>query len=510
MQTKNCIDENLFRLLLITDPIVGLTIMESFYTFINTEIPLWMAVLPIICWSAVLYFYLSHRHQAQNFVLHKELSSREHQLDHYYSRIQEQDSEISELEDRLEAERKTCTQWQVHASELQARLEEERRSSIEREQLLQSAEDRLSNAFKALSNDALRASQQSFLQMAQSTLTNQQQSVKHDLQLRQQAIDELVKPMAEQLKLVDAKIHQLEKARAVAYEGLMTEIKHLNETNMRLQTEAHHLSSALRQTKTYGAWGQLQLQRVVEHAGMLEYCDFQKEVHAVGEDQNYRPDLVVRLPGNKVIVVDAKLSLASYIDASNASDPDSSEAALRLYAQQIRQHVNSLAKKNYHRLFPNSLDFVILFLPGEHFLGSALQYDPKLIEDSSHANVLIATPITLITMLRAVSYGVQQEKLAQNAEEIRRLGDTLYNRLLTMAGHFQTLGKNLGNAVNSYNSAMSSLESRVLVSARRFKEYGATNDQKALEAPLVVEKAPKLPSLPEAEENSNSPSAFTA
>lgn len=351
------------------------------------------------------------------------------------------------------------------------------------------AHERLTNEFKALSAEALQNNNQSFLKLAHATLEKYQEGAKGDLAARQLAVESLVKPLRESLEKVDAKIGEIEKARAGAYGQLSEQLKTLGTAQTQLQAEAAKISSALSGTRTAGTWGELQLRRVVEMSGMTSYCDFVEQA-TPGAGERDRADLVVRLPGGQQIVVDAKAPNDAYREAANAPDEAGRTAKLAEHAAKVRGHIDALGAKNYWEQFQPSPEFVVLFLPGDQFLSGALQADPNLIDRGITKKVLLATPATLIALLKAAAYGWRQESVSKNAEAIAALGRELHDRVATFAEHMENLGSGLKTALGHYNKAIGSYESALLPGARKLAELGAMG-AKELPDPGPIDLAPR-------------------
>lgn len=387
---------------------------------------------------------------------------------------------VEELRRQLEVERTQSAQLEVEVRQmgaqraaLHARLEESDRNLLEQRELLVQAERRLADSFTALAADALRNNNESFLTLAAEKLASAHQSSHHDLGQRQQAIEALVKPVQESLNKVDEKIAQLEQARGEAYGRLTAQVACLADSQNQLRSETSNLVRALRAPAVRGRWGEVQLKRAVEMAGMLEHCDFSQQVTLGGSEGRLRPDMVVRLPGGRQVVVDAKVPLEAYLDAISATADDERARRMRDHAGQVRSHLQKLGAKGYWEQLAGSPEFVVLFLPGEAFFSAALEAAPSLLEEGVGSRVLIATPTTLIALLQTVQVAWREEKLAENAQKISEQGKQLHRTLVTLFEHWAKLGRAIGSVNDHFNAAVASLDRRVVPAARKLEELGA-------------------------------------
>lgn len=379
---------------------------------------------------------------------------------------------------------------QAHAVELlQTRIKAQDTLQLERDAAYEQANSRLSQAFSDLTNQSLKSNSETFLRLAEQNLGKQQEKAKRDLGDREQAIENLVKPIRESLERSQQQISELEKSRSEAYGSIKSQLETMQVNQQSLTQETRNLVNALRRPEVRGRWGEITLRRLVELAGMVEHCDFQEQVHTTEDDKIIRPDMIVSMPGERTLVVDVKTPLNAYLEAIEAKDDEQRQAALKRHARNVQTHIRQLARKSYWKQFAKSPDFVILFIPGDQFLSAALNEDPDLIETALSQQIILATPTSFVALLKAVAYGWRQLTLTENAEEIRRLAEDLYGRLNTFVGHMNKMGRQLHSSVEHYNRAVGSLERKVLPGARKFSELGISPKKE-------IEQLEPLESLP--------------
>lgn len=413
------------------------------------------------------------------------------------ARADARQADVERLEQRVEQ----LGAADVKAAALNAQLEAERNATREKLTMLEMAEIRLRDTFQAIGAEALRQNADAFVQIARSSLGEMQQASANDLEARERAVAQLIAPIHESLAKMDGTLRQVELDRVGTFQTLAEQVRALHEGQKSLAGETKHLAQALRAPTVRGRWGEIQLRRVCEMAGMLDHCDFTEQTTVESDDGKLRPDLVVRLPGGKTIVVDSKAPLQAYLEANDASDDSVRDQRMRDHSRHVRDHIVRLGAKSYWGQFDAAPEFVVMFLPGETFFSAALQHDPALIEYGVEQRVIPASPTTLIALLRSVAYGWQQDRVAKNAEEISSLGRELYDRIRVFAGHFDDLRRSIERSVTSYNSAVGSMERKVLPQARRFRDLGATSAEEipsmeSIDVTLRRLDAPETPAPP--------------
>ncbi|MCI0524812.1 MAG: DNA recombination protein RmuC [Acidobacteria bacterium] len=414
-------------------------------------------------------------------------------------RVTDLEESLDEIESKLEESYQKLADFAARAAELTVALENEKSNSAEKLQLLNETQQKLSDTIKVFSSAALRQDNQPFLDLATATLEKFQDSARVDLDYSQQSISEHLRPVRESLAKVESRIREMELTRASAFSGLESQIRALAESEHLLRAEAANLARALRSPGARGGWGEIQLRRVVEMAGMQKHCDFVDGERFKIDNGQPLPDLIVNLPAGRTIVVDAKAPVNAYWEASKAPDEQTRLARLRDHALAVRNHINALSKKSYWDTFNPSPEFVFLFLPGECFYSAALEQDDSLIEYGFERGVVLATPTMLIALLKAVAFGWRQEIAVENARLISALGRELYDRLATMTNHFNRLGHSLGGAMEAYNNAAGAFERRVLASARKFKEMDAAPDDVEIAEIISIDQLPRTLRAPESE-----------
>lgn len=417
--------------------------------------------------------------------LEKRASGAEARIEELRQQVQQRDTEINQIRDDLDSERQSKV-------EALTKLDSAQKSFEEQKTLIEAMKTEMTDTFNALSSAALKSSSEDFLRLASEHLGKVVADTKGRLGEHQAALDGMLKPLHETLRRYEEQIRSIEESRHKAYGSLEEQLRALASTHEHLQRETSNLVSALRKPQVRGRWGEMQLRRVAELSGMSIHCDFTEQISVDTEKGRIRPDMIVHLPMEREIVVDSKVSLEAYLDAISASTEDERKAKMERHAQQVRAHMNKLSSKEYWSQFAQSPEFVVLFIPGESFLSSALDVDNALIEDGIQKRVIIATPTTFIALLRAIAYGWRQEQITKNAQEISELGRQLYERMTTLVQHFDNIGTNLEKAIGAYNKAVGSMESRILPSVRKFKELGVTG---ADEIPVIEQIDQKPRSL---------------
>jgi DNA recombination protein RmuC len=376
---------------------------------------------------------------------------------------------------------------------LEVRHVSDQKNAEEKLALLEQARDQLKESFQALSSEALSKNNESFLNLAKTTLEKYQEGAKGDLDKRQEAINKTVEPVGIALKTFNERVEKIEERRTQTDASLKQQLQQLAESQVQLNKTTGSLVQALRAPQVRGQWGEMQLRRTVEMAGMINYCDFEEQASVETSDgQRQRPDMIIRLPNERVVVVDSKVPLAAYLDALQSEDPDHQKERMVAHARHIRDHIKALSAKSYWTQFDNTPEFVVLFIPNETIFSAALEQDPQLIEQGVLNKVILATPTTLIALLKAIAYGWQQEAIAREAKEIAALGKELYERVSVVTGHFTKLGKSLDQSVGCYNKAVSSLESRLLVTAKKFDALDSASPD-PLPEPSLIDQQPCLP-----------------
>jgi len=444
--------------------------------------------------AALLWSNLSHRSRV------RELLSVEHELGDLREALAAEkvrSERLTMVEGRLAVVTEERDGYLLEAQGLEAELKATKAAHEARLEELRGMKQELEDRFAKLASGVLETNSQKFLGLVSERFEKHKADADQSLAKRQEAIQNLVKPLDEKLGKFDTRIQEIEKHRQEAYGAIQMQVKTLHESQQMLGQETRKLVQALRRPKSRGRWGEVQLRQVFEMAGMAEHVDFELEKHMDTDEGARRPDAVVHIPGGRSIVVDAKTPLEAYLDAIETENPDEQAAHLERHAKHIRTHVRQLAGKDYQKNLTEAPDFVVMFIPSESFVAAAAEADPGLIEYAFENKVLIASPTTLMALVKAIAYGWQQEKMAKNVIEVQKLATEIYERLVTFGGHLEKVGRGLGQSVSAYNSAVASLEGRVLPSARKFEALGVVSEQKDIAAPPSLETDPRQLAAPE-------------
>ncbi|HEY9037518.1 MAG TPA: DNA recombination protein RmuC [Roseovarius sp.] len=456
--------------------------------YLDLTLPQWQAACAgfaglalLLAIIAMLFARRARRHEAEANALHRHLAG-----------LQPLAGRVPALEDRIEDLRAELLDEQVQTATLAQRLESLQETHQQRLADMADMKKQLEDRFHSLASGALSANSEKFLSLVSERFKTHKQSADEDLNRRHAAIRDLVKPLDDRLGKFDLRMGEIEKARNEAYGTIKQQVLSLTEGQANLGQETRRLVQALRAPKTRGRWGEMQLRQVFEMAGMTERVDFDLEKSFDTDDGQRRPDAIVHIPGGKSIVIDAKTPLSAYLDALEAGTPELQSQFIKQHAVQVRKHVNDLSSKSYQDNLSSTPDFVVMFIPGETFVSAAAEADPNLIEYAFERKVLIATPTTLMALVKAIAYGWQQDKMAENAEEVQKTAKEIYDRLRVFAEHLGKVGRSLGQSVDHYNRALGSLEGRVLPSARKFEELGVVAPTSQLiEKPAHIEPAPR-------------------
>jgi len=435
-------------------------------------------VVGIILGVVIAFLWCDRRWRQRHSTLQTSAALAEQRAADQSNQLSSEKSQTERLHQQLADERRNATELGTQLTATQQNLAGQR-------ELLRDAQVKLREAFASLSADALAKNNEAFLQLARERFTALSVEAAGSLDQRKTQIETLLAPLQQILSQYQSRLADIEKSRVESYSMLREQLGSLTEIQRTLNTQTSQLVSALRRPQTRGQWGEITLRRLVELAGMSNRCDFTEQTTVDSEDGRLRPDMVVHLPGERSIVIDCKAALDAFLDASAAPDEDTRRLCLQRHSQQVRARARELAAKNYWAQFKRSPEYVVMFLPGEAFLYAAVEQDGTLVEDCLSNSVIVATPTTLMALLKAIEFGWRQEDISRNVEEIRKHGKDLYDRVAIFAGHFQRLGSSIGAVVETYNESVASLESRLLVSARKIGELGARSEKEIPDATQV-------------------------